>query len=101
LQILLWICQSRQAGKKEKDDMTRQVEKIVYNIRVGKPEVKPDAPSHVKGVRMGNQPGNTEKEPGINHKDPLKTVADSRRSTGISPDMHNPIDPDMPNLTPA
>lgn len=81
--------------------MTRQVEKIVYNIRVGKPEVKPDAPSHVKGVRMGNQPGNTEKEPGIHHVDPLKTVADSRRSTGISPDMHNPIDPDMPNLTPA
>ena len=81
--------------------MTRKVQKIVYNVRVGKPEVKPDAPSHVKGVRMGNQPGNAEKEPGINHKDPLKTVADSRRSTGISPDMHNPIDPDMPNLTPA
>jgi hypothetical protein len=81
--------------------MARRVEKIVYNIRVGKPDVKPDAASHIKGVRMGNQPGSTEKEKGINHVDPLKTVADSRRSTGISPDMHNPIDPEMPNLTPA
>jgi hypothetical protein len=81
--------------------MTKKVLKIVYNIRVGKPDVKPDAPSHFKGVREGNQPGGMEKEAGINHVDELRTVADSRRSTGISPDMHNPIDPDMPNLTPA
>lgn len=81
--------------------MAKKVEKIVYNIRVGKPDVKPDAASHVKGVRMGNQPGNMEKEAGINHVDALTTVADSRRSTGISPDMHDPIDPDMPHLTPA
>jgi hypothetical protein len=87
--------------KKRKDDMTRKVEKIVYNIRVGKPDVKPDAPSHVKGVREGNEPGSLEKEAGINHVDEFRTVADSRRSTGISPDMHNPIDSDMPNLTPA
>jgi hypothetical protein len=81
--------------------MTKKVQKIVYNIRVGKPDVKPDAPSHVKGVREGNQPGSTEKEPGINHVSPSKAVADARRSTGVTPEDRNPIDPDMPNLTPA
>jgi hypothetical protein len=81
--------------------MTKKVLKIVYNIRVGKPDIKPDGPSHFKGVREGNQPGNMDKEPGIHEVDQFKTVADARRSTGIRPDSHNPIDPDMPNLTPA
>jgi hypothetical protein len=81
--------------------MTEKVEKIVYNIRVGKPDVRPDALAHVKGVREGNQPGSLEKETGIHHVDQSKAVAAARRSTGIGPDMHNPIDPDMPNLTPA
>ena len=81
--------------------MTKKVLKIVYNIRVGKPDIKPDGPSHFKGVRQGNQPGSMDKEPGINEVDQFKTVADARRSTGIRPDSHNPIEPDMPNLTPA
>lgn len=81
--------------------MTRKVERIIYNVRVGKPDIKPDSPSHVRGVRQGNEPGSLEKEAGIHHIHSLKTVADSRRSTGISPEIHNPIDPRMPNLTPA
>jgi hypothetical protein len=87
--------------KERKDNLTKEVKKNIYNIQVGKPDVKPDAASHVKGVREGNQPGNTDKEPGIIHVDQFKTIADSRRSTGVSPESHNPIDPDMPNLTPA
>lgn len=73
---------------------------IVHNISVGKPDVKPDAPSHVKGVREGNQPGK-KKEAGIHHVGQSKAISDARRSTGINPEMHDPIDSSMPNLTPA
>jgi hypothetical protein len=65
-------------------------------IRVGKPDVKPDTPSHVKGVKEGNAPGNYEKSPG-HLPDGRSTAA---RSTGISPRKHEPIDPRMPNLSP-
>lgn len=81
--------------------MTKKVMKIIHNISVGKPDIKPDAPSHIKGVREGNQSGNTDKEAGVHQVDNSKAVADSRRSTGITPEMENPIDPDMPNLPPA
>lgn len=81
--------------------MPKRVKRVVYNISVGKPDVKPDAPSHVKGVRQGNQPGAKDKEAGIHHLHNNKAVADSRRSTGIVPESSNPIDSSMPNLTPA
>jgi hypothetical protein len=57
----------------------------------------PGAPAHVKGIKMGNSPGNYEKQPG--HLPDGRVTA--RRSTGINPDMEDPIDPRMPNLPPA
>jgi hypothetical protein len=66
-------------------------------IRVGKPHVKPDTPSHVKGVPGGNQKGAYEKQAG-HHKD---GTADARRSTGIRARKHDAILPVMPNLPPG
>ena len=66
-------------------------------IRVGKPQVKPDTPSHVSGIRQGNTPVSYKKQAGHypDHK------ADARRSTGIRPKKHNPILDVMPNLPPG
>lgn len=66
-------------------------------LKVGKPDVSPDALAHVPGIAAGNQPGNYEKAAG--HK-PNGTSTDAR-STGVNPGMHGPIDPSMPNLSPA
>ena len=67
------------------------------NLKVGKPDVSPDAPAHTPGVREGNSKGNYEKQPG-HLPDGRSTAA---RSTGINPKLHEPIDPRMPNLSPA
>jgi hypothetical protein len=58
---------------------------------------KPDMPSHVKGTPMGNSTGSYEKMPGHN-PDGTSTA---ERSTGINPAAEEPIDPRMPNLSPA
>ncbi len=65
-------------------------------IRVGKPDTSPDAPTHVPGVHQGNK-GPYEKQPG-HHKD---GTADARRSTGIHPKKHNAILKIMPNISPG
>ncbi|GHF71801.1 hypothetical protein GCM10010218_61290 [Streptomyces mashuensis] len=65
-------------------------------IRVGRPDVKPDTPGHVKGMHQGNK-GRTYRQPG-HHKD---GTADSRRSTGIHWKKHNAIMKIMPNLPPG
>ena len=79
----------------------------MVNIRVGKPDVKMDAPSHTKGIRQGNESG------GIEHNDPAfystgergpgrpSAKSNAGRSTGINPESRNPIDPNSPNLSPA
>ena len=58
--------------------------------------VTPDTPRHIRGVNQGNSTGNYEKQRG--------QLSDGRstaeRSTGVRPDSHNPIHPDMPNLSP-
>jgi hypothetical protein len=66
-------------------------------IRTGKPDVAPDAPSHVKGIQSGNTKGNYERQAGHN-PDGTSTA---ERSTGINPGKRDPIDPSMPNLSPA
>jgi hypothetical protein len=66
-------------------------------IRVGKPDIRPDTPSHVKGVHQGNKKGAYERQAG-HRKD---GTADARRSTGIRPKNHDPILPIMPNLPPG
>jgi hypothetical protein len=60
-------------------------------------DVKPDAPSHVKGIKQGNSKGNYESMPG--HKPDGTSTAE--RSTGINAKSAEPIDPRMPNLSPA
>lgn len=77
------------------------------DLRVGKPDVSPDTPSHTKGIRQGNDSG------GIEHNDPAfhdaggrgagrpSAKSNARRSTGINPESRDPIDPSSPNLSPA
>jgi hypothetical protein len=67
------------------------------DIRTGKPDVKTDAPTHVKGVNEGNQPGQHAKQRG--HLEDGRVTAE--RSTGINAKKRNPIDKRMPNLPPA
>ena len=76
------------------------------NIRVGKADVKMDAPSHVKGVAQGNEPGGIENDPGLystgeNAAGRATAKSTARKSTGINPQSRNPIDPNSPNLPPA
>jgi hypothetical protein len=66
-------------------------------ISVGRGDVSPDTPAHTPGVRMGNQPGAYGDMPG--HLPDGKSTAE--RSTGINAQARNPIDPKMPNLSPA
>jgi hypothetical protein len=65
-------------------------------IRVGKPDVSHDKPSHTPGVRQGNSTGNYESSKG-HLPDGRSTAA---RSTGVRPKAHEPILPGMPNLSP-
>lgn len=67
-------------------------------LKVGKPDVRPDAPSHTPGIKMGNSKGNYEKQRG-HLPDGRRTAASS---TGINPDKRDPIAPQlMPNLPPG
>jgi hypothetical protein len=63
-------------------------------IRVGKPDVQPDTPTHIWGLHQGNKGG---EQPG-HHKD---GTADARRSTGIHWKKHNAILKIMPNISPG
>jgi hypothetical protein len=67
------------------------------NLKVGKPDVAPDAPAHTPGIKMGNSKGNYERDKGLlpNGK------RTARAATGINPELRDPIDPRMPNLTPG
>jgi hypothetical protein len=67
------------------------------NIPVGKPSVRTTTPSHTPGTREGNAPGSYEKMHG--HLADGRSTA--QRSTGIDPGKKDPIDPRMPNLSPA
>jgi hypothetical protein len=68
----------------------------VAAIRTGKGP-RPDLPAHTPGVKSGNSKGNYEKQEG--HLPNGRSMA--RRSTGINPEAHDPIDSSMPNLPPA
>ncbi|WP_433514296.1 hypothetical protein ACQP2T_00935 [Nonomuraea sp. CA-143628] len=67
------------------------------SIKVGRPDVRPDMTAHLKGVHEGNSVGNYEQQPG-HLPDGRSTAA---RSTGINSKDRDPIDPAMPNLSPA
>jgi hypothetical protein len=67
------------------------------NLKVGKPAVRNDAPAHTPGIKSGNSKGNYEKQPG--HLPDGRSTAE--RSTGVNAKGREPIDPRMPNLSPA
>jgi hypothetical protein len=67
------------------------------NLKTGTPDVAPDAPAHVRGIKQGNSRGNYERQAG--HKPDGRVTAE--RSTGVNAKARNPIDPRMPNLPPA
>jgi hypothetical protein len=58
---------------------------------------KPDVSAHTRGVISGNSTGGYEKMAG--HEPDGRSTAE--RSTGINPEGAQPIDPRMPNLSPA
>jgi hypothetical protein len=66
------------------------------NLKVGRPDTTPDAPSHTDGVHEGNAKGNYESQDGM--------LPDGRRTaesvTGVDPAAHGPIDKRMPCLPP-
>ncbi len=66
-------------------------------LNVGKGDVKPDATAHKRGVFQGNASGNHATLGG--HPPDGRSAA--ARSTGISVKAREPIDPRMPNLSPA
>ena len=66
-------------------------------ITVGKPDTTIDAPAHTPGTKQGNSRGNYEKQAG--HLPDGRSTA--VRSTGVDAKGREPIDPSMPNLSPA
>jgi hypothetical protein len=66
-------------------------------IRLGRRQTTTSKPAHTSGVHQGNAKGNYARQKG-HHADGTSTAA---RSTGINPDLHGPIDPSMPNLSPG
>lgn len=74
--------------------------RVIANVVVGKPDVRPSKPSHVPGVRSGNSTGSMAKQRGI-EPDGLGAKANPSRSTGINPKSRSPVDPRSPTLSPA
>ncbi len=56
----------------------------------------PDLTAHIEGVPTGNNTGNYEKQ--VGHLADGRSTAE--RSTGINAGPHEPILPQMPNLSP-
>jgi hypothetical protein len=71
------------------------------SIHLGRPQVRPSAPAHTAGVREGNWRAWFMREIGMRAFGSLIAVATARRSTGVNARARLPIDPRMPNLTPA
>lgn len=69
----------------------------LLGIDVGAGGVPPDLSAHTPGIQQGNASGSYEKMVGHN-PDGTSTA---KRSTGINPKSHEPIDPRMPNLSPG
>lgn len=67
------------------------------NLKIGRPDTKHEAPAHISGISQGNAKGSYEKQ--VGHKPDGRSTAE--RSTGINSKAAGPIDPRMPNLSPA
>ena len=64
-------------------------------VNTGAPHTGTDKPTHVSGINQGNSPGKYDGMQGHN-ADGTSTAA---RSTGVT--ATEPIDPSMPNISPA
>ena len=56
-----------------------------------------DDAGHIKGIKSGNSTGNYDSMTGHN----ADGTSTAERSTGVNPAEAGPIDPSMPNLSPA
>jgi len=65
------------------------------DVNTGAPHTGAEKPTHVKGINQGNARGNYAQMAG-HQPDGTSTAA---RSTGVA--ATEPIDPSMPNLSPA
>lgn len=65
------------------------------NIKTGADHTGIEKPTHVKGIKQGNTRGNYDRMEG-HRPDGTSTAG---RSTGVA--TTEPIDPSMPNLSPA
>jgi len=75
--------------------------RIIANVKVGKAQVSPTAPSHVAGVREGNQVHSTFFTKGLHKRQGGAMVkATASRSTGVNALFRNSIVPGAPRLTP-
>lgn len=83
----------------------RKRTRLFANLRVARPDTWPSAPSHVPGIRGGNQDRPT-RQVGFYSTGPApaRGISDLKgtaaRSTGINARARNPIDPRSPNLSP-
>ena len=60
---------------------------------------EPPKPVHVPGTRRGEEEALEGHEPG--RAEDRRYYRTARDSTGINPELHGPIDPDMPSIPPA
>lgn len=70
------------------------------NLLVAKRDVRQSTPSHVRGVRQGNNPGKSRRDSGIQFYE-AAAFGSARRSTGICPEDREPIHPGSPSISPA
>lgn len=57
----------------------------------------PHLSAHTPGIKQGNSKGNYERQAGHNPNG----TSTAARSTGVNAKAEEPIDPSMPNLSPA
>ncbi len=79
----------------------RHKTKVISNVTVGRPDVDPEASSHVRGVFQGNRAHLLQRHKGIEEESETRATGSARRSTGIRPKHHDVIDPRMPKISPA
>jgi hypothetical protein len=70
---------------------------MARGVKTGKADVPPDISAHTPGIRMGNEPGAYEKQPG--HLPDGRSSAE--RSSGVNVKGRATIDARMPHLTPG
>lgn len=73
--------------------------RVENNIRIGRAHIKPTRPTHVRGVREGNDSDRVDQEKGV-YRDGEVLKGRPSRSTGVAAKDRRPIDIRMPTLTP-